>query len=77
MTMVHTSGGGPRRPGCNDDAMDAAPAPVPPDAGSVVVRLPPMYVLRRHHVLDALKGVPADATDVEVWIDISINTPNC
>jgi hypothetical protein len=73
MTMVHTIG-----KLCNDDAMDAAAAaPVPPDADSVVVRLPPMYVLRRHHVLDALKGAPADATDVEVWIDISINTPNC
>jgi hypothetical protein len=30
------------------------------------VRLPPTYVLRRRHVVDALKGVPADARNVTV-----------
>jgi hypothetical protein len=40
-------------------------------AGISEVRLPPRYALRRSHVVDALKGVPADARDVTVWIHSS------
>jgi hypothetical protein len=46
-----------------------------PNAGSspnsTEVFLSPTYVLRSHHVVDALKGVPADANDVTVWIHSS------
>jgi hypothetical protein len=56
-------------------AMASAAAAPPPagasDGAAQEVFLPPTYVLRTDHVEDALKGVPADARNVTVWIHSS------
>jgi hypothetical protein len=64
--------------------MAAAAAPPPPPSAppaaiitvgttsiGLEVRMPPRYVLRRRHVVDALEGVPDVFGDVTVWIHSS------
>jgi hypothetical protein len=52
-------------------AMASAATPPPAaasDGAAQEVFLPPTHVLRTDHVVDALKGVPADARNVTVGI---------